>query len=88
MSRVTYFIYVALLITLVIACSVTAEEDKGESGRLARTASDCLLLATGDTIILGAGGFGGMGGMGGMGGGPNIVSGSKKGDVIIIGPQW
>lgn len=45
------------------------------------------LAAGGDTIILGAGGFGGMGGMGGMGG-PNIVSGSKKGDVIIIGPQW
>lgn len=47
-------------------------------------------MTTGDTIILGAGGFGGMGGYGGMGmGGPNIVSsGSKKGDVIIIGPQW
>jgi hypothetical protein len=40
----------------------------------------------GDTIILGAGGFGG--GMGGGNGYPNIVSGSKKGDVIIIGQNW
>lgn len=42
----------------------------------------------GDTIILGAGGFGGFGGGGFGGGAPNIVSGGKKGDVIIIGPQW
>ena len=37
----------------------------------------------GQTIILGVPGFGGFGS-----GGPNIVSGDKKGDVIIIGPQW
>lgn len=37
----------------------------------------------GSTIILGVPGFGGFGN-----GGPSIVSGDKKGDVIIIGPQW
>ena len=43
----------------------------------------------GQTIILGMGGMGGMGGLGGFGGGsPNVITGGKKEDVIIIGPYW